>query len=112
MTKDRYTYGREQEEKIARSLRHRGAKVVLSPGSRGAADLTAEFSTGTIWKIQSKASQRDIPNSLRPKELGRLKQSATKSGATPVIAEVTSEGIDYFSARSGRRLKPPTRKRN
>lgn len=112
MTRDRYSYGREQELKIARSLRRKGAKVELSPGSRGAADMTAEFPTGTTRKIQSKASQRGTPASLRAKDLGRLKQISTKSGATPVIAEVTSEGIDYFSARSGRRLKPPTRKKS
>lgn len=112
MPKDPYSFGREQEEKIARSLRAKGAKVTLSPGSRGAADLTAKFPTGTTWKIQSKASKKGIPASPSPKDLGRLKQSATKSSATPVIAEVTPEGIEYTSARSGRGLKPPTRKKN
>lgn len=112
MAKDPYSFGREQEEKIARSLRGKGAKVTLSPGSRGAADLTAEFPTGTTWKIQSKASKEGTPASPSPKDLGRLKQSATKSSATPVIAKVTPEGIEYTSARSGRGLKPPTRKKN
>lgn len=112
MAKDPYSYGREQEERIVHSLKVKGAKVTLSPGSRGAADLTAEFSTGTKWRIQSKASEKGTPASLSSKDLGRLKQSSTKCGATPVIAKVTPEGIEYFSARSGRRLKPPTRKKD
>ena len=61
MAEDPYSFGREQEKKIARSLRGKGAKVTLSPGSRGAADLTAEFPTGTKWKIQSKASKEGAP---------------------------------------------------
>lgn len=112
MAKDPYSFGRKQEGKIARSLRGRGAKVTLSPGSKGAADLTAEFPTGTKWKIQSKASQKGIPSSPSRKDLGRLKQSATKSKATPVIAKVTPEDIKYTSARSGKKLEPPTKKKS
>lgn len=112
MAEDTYSFGREQEEKIARSLRGKGAKVTLSPASRGAADLTAEFPTGTKWKIQSKASKKGTPASPSPKDLGRLKQSSTKSNATPVVAKVTAESIEYISARSGRSLKPPTKKKS
>lgn len=112
MAKDPYSFGREQEKKIARSLRGKGAKVTLSPGSRGAADLTAKFPTGTKWKIQSKASKKGTPTFPSPKDLGRLKQSATKSNATPVVAKVIPEGIEYISARSGRSLKPPTKKKS
>ena len=112
MTKSNYDFGREQEERIARSLRPRGAKVSLSPGSKGAADLTAEFPSGTTWKIQSKASRKGQPALPSPKDMGRLKQSATKSGATPVVAEVTPESITYRSARTGRKLNPPARKRS
>ena len=110
MPESPYAYGREQEEKVARSLRGKGAKVTLSPGSKGAADEVAEFPGGTTWKVQVKSSATGSPASPSRKDLGRLKQSATKTGATPVIAEVTPEGIEYFSARSGRKLKPPTRK--
>ena len=107
MAKSPYDFGREQEERVARSLRARGAKVTLSPGSRGAADLEAEFSTGTIWKVQVKASAGGTPASPSPQDLGRLKQSSTKTGATPIVAEVTPEGIEYFSARTGKKLAPP-----
>lgn len=106
MPKDQYNFGREQEERVARSLRARGAKVALSPGSKGAADLTAEFPTGKSWKVQVKASKENVPASPSVKDSGRLKQSSTKSGATPVVAKVTPKDITYTSARSGRRLKP------
>lgn len=84
-----YEYGRNQEEKVARLLRARGAKVEVAPGSKGATDLKTEFPSGTKWWLQVKATRGQKPPSSSPKDLGRLKQSATKSGATPVIAEVT-----------------------
>lgn len=107
MAKSPYEEGREQEEKVARSLRARGAKVTLSPGSKGAADLVADFPSGSTWKTQVKSSKKGSPAWPSPKDLGRLKQGATKTNATPIVAEVTPEGIEYFSARSGRKLKPP-----
>lgn len=112
MSKGRYGFGRRQEEKVARSLRARGASVQLSPGSRGAADLRAEFPTGTNWNIQVKSSKRCVPASPSNLDIGRLKQSSTKTRATPVIAKVTPQGVEYTSARSGRTLKPPSAKRN
>lgn len=44
---NQYKYGREKELKIARSLKGKGASVKVSEGSKGAADLRVEFSTGT-----------------------------------------------------------------
>ena len=58
MPKNQYKYGRDKEIKVARSLRSRGAGVKLSKGSKGAADLRVEFSTGTKWDIQVKSSRR------------------------------------------------------
>lgn len=102
-----YDYGRNQEEKVARSLRGRGAKVKVSPGSKGATDVDAKFPSGTRWKIQVKATRSGEPASPTPKELGRLKQSATKSRATPVVAKVSRGKIGYESARTGKPLTPP-----
>ena len=46
MTKQyKYEYGREKEIVVAKRLRGSGAKVKLSPGSRGAADLDVAFPT-------------------------------------------------------------------
>ena len=107
---DNYQYGRGKEHKVARSLRGKGASVQLSPGSRGSADLDANFTTGTKWKVQVKATRQGQPQQPSAKDLGRLKQSATKSHATPVVASVTPKGIEYTSARSGRKLNPPKKR--
>jgi len=111
MAKDEYSYGRAKEKKVSQLLRTKGASVKTSKGSKGAADLKVTFSTGTRWNIQVKSSRRGTPASPSTKDLGRLKQGATKSSATPVIAKVTPKGVKYISARSGRKLTPPPRKR-
>ncbi len=111
MPKSQYEYGREKETKVAQSLRGKGASVKVSKGSKGAADLRVKFSTGTKWNIQVKSSRRGTPASPSAKDLGRLKQGATKIGATPVISKVTPEGVQFISARSGRKLTPPSRKK-
>ncbi len=111
MPKNQYEYGRDKEIKVARSLRAKGASVKVSKGSRGGADLRIEFSTGTKWDIQVKSSRRGAPASPSTKDLFRLKLGATKSDATPVIAKVTPKGMQFISARSGRKLTPPPRKK-
>ena len=102
-------FGKRQEQRVARALRSRGAKVTSSPASRGAADLKAIFPTGTKWNIQVKSS-RSIPGRLSGRDLGRLKQSAKKDNATPVIARVSPRKIEYESA-TRRKLNPPKRKK-
>lgn len=111
MAKSEHEKGRDAEIKIARSLRAKGASVKVSKGSKGAADLKATFPTGTKWNIQVKSSRKGTPASPSARDLGRLKQSATKSGATPVVAKVSRGKVTYSSARSQRTLKPPQRKR-
>lgn len=106
---NQYKYGRGKELKVAQSLRSRGAKVQLSPGSKGAADLDVTFPTGTKWRVQVKSTRSGNPARPSPRDLGRLKQSCSKTNSTPVIAEVSPEGIKYKSARSGRTLRPPKR---
>jgi Holliday junction resolvase len=109
--KNQYSYGIKKEQKVAQSLRNRGAKVNVSVGSKGSADLVAKFSTGTTWNVQVKSSRSSSPSSLGSKEVGRLKQSSTKTGATAVVAKVSSKGIEYSSAKSGRKLNPPKSKK-
>jgi len=99
-------YGQRQERKVARQLRGHGARVQVSPGSRGTADVKARFPSGKAWNVQAKSSRTGIPASPPAKELGRLKISASRSGATPVVAKVTPKGTSYRSARSGRTLEP------
>ncbi len=106
MTGNQYKFGRSKEHKVARSLRGKGATAKLSPGSRGAADVTAKFPSGKTWKVQVKATRGSHAASPSRRDLGRLKQSASRSGATPVVAKVTPKGTHYTSARSGKKLKP------
>lgn len=106
-----YAYGRKKEKKVAQILRNKGASVKTSPASKGAADLTATFPTGTKWKIQVKSSRGRAASTPSGRDMGRLKQVATKSRATPVVAKVTNKGVEYKSARSGRTLTPPPKKR-
>ena len=108
---NQYKYGTDKEQKVARSLRSKGAKVEVSPGSRGPADIKATFPTGTKWNVQVKATRSGQPSQPSPRDLGRLKQSSTKSGATPVVANVTPGAIEYKSAVSQRTLKPPAKRR-
>jgi hypothetical protein len=83
----------------------------VSPGSKGSADLKATFPSGTKWNVQAKSTRSSKPEQPSGHDLGRLKQSSTKTRATPVIANVTQSGIEFKSASSGRTLKPPTKKR-
>lgn len=106
-----YKYGIRKERKVAQLLRSRGASVKRSPASRGSADLAVEFPTGTKWRVQVKSSRKGEPASPSRRDLGRLKQSSTKSGATPVVAKVSPRGIKYTSVRTGQRLTPLSRKR-
>ncbi len=103
--------GKDAEIRVARSFRAKGASVKVSKASRGAADLRVKFSTGTKWNVQVKSSRKGAPASPSARDLGRLKQSATKSGATPVIAKVSRGKVTYSSARSQKTIKPPQRKR-
>ena len=110
MTKDDYEHGREKEQRVAQLLRNKGASVKASRASRGAADLTVTFPTGTKWNVQVKSSRTGKPAAPPQRDIGRLKQSSTKRGATRVIASISPKGIEYRSARSGRKLTPPSRK--
>ena len=106
--KDQYAYGRAKAHKVARSLRRKGARVEISEGSKGAADLIAKFSTGTKWAVQVKSTRSGIAHDPIPRDIGRLKRSATISGSTAVVAKVGPEGVEYSSARTGRKLSPPS----
>jgi hypothetical protein len=96
--------GRTAEQKVAKQLRNAGASVKVSPASRGAADMIAKFPTKT-WAVQVKAGQTP-PTKLSGTDKQRLNLKGTNSKATPVLATVTQDGIEYRSNRSDRKLKP------
>lgn len=102
---NQYRYGRSKEQKVAQSLRNKGASVKTSPRSRTGVDLKAKFPTGTKWDVQVKSSRTNRPPTVAPRDLNRLKQIARRDNATPIIANVTPKGIIYKSA-SGKTLKP------
>jgi Holliday junction resolvase len=102
--KTTYDIGRQAELKVARDLKKAGAKVELSPGSRGAADIRATF-PGKKWDVQVKAGTNP-PTSLNGVDKQRLNQKATKSGTTPVLAIVKDNKIEYRSTRCNRKLTP------
>lgn len=104
-------YGIQKEKKIANVFKKSGAKVELSPGSRGAADLKVKFATGTKWNVQVKSTRKGEAAMPSPKDLGRLKISASRTGATAVVARVSPEGVDFVSARTGKKLNPPSKKK-
>jgi len=111
MAKNEYKYGRQKEHKVAQLLRNKGASVKTKRASKGAADLTVKFPTGTKWNVQVKSSRTSKPASPSARDIGRLKQSSTKQRATPVIAKVSPQRVEYISARSGKKLTPPPRKK-
>ena len=53
MTKQ-YKYGRKKEQKVAGTLRSRGASVKSSKGSKGAADLTGILPDGCRIEVEAK----------------------------------------------------------
>ncbi len=106
-----YDYGRKKEKLVARKLRGHQARCTLSPGSRGPADVTCVFPTGTKWHIQVKSTRKGQPKIPNAVELDRLKTTATKTGSTPVIAKVARNRISFASARTGRNLTIPNRRK-
>lgn len=98
--------GSKAEKRVANSLRRTGARVVLSPGSKGSTDMVAKWSTGKEWLPQVKYSGTRQPAGLSSREKRNLTSRAERRGATPVLAQVTPAKINYTSAKTGRKLKP------
>ncbi len=98
--------GQKAEKRVINSLRRTGACVEQSPGSRGSADLFANWNGGKEWMTQVKYSGIGKPAGLSSREQKNLVSRADKNNATPVLAQVTPDRIEYFSAKSGRKLKP------
>jgi Holliday junction resolvase len=90
MKNTNYECGRGEEIKLARKLKKAGAKVTLSPGSRGGFDMLADFGTGKRkLAIQLKATCKTDgkAKSVTPKEKQRLIKESKENRATPVVAK-------------------------
>lgn len=66
---------------------------------KNAADIIAKFKSGTKWAVRV----RKGGNGVAPDATFRPKIP----GATAVIARVNRGEVEYFSARTGRKLTPP-----
>ena len=97
--------GQKAKNRVANSFRRAGANVEQSPGSRGSADMIANW-PGKEWMVQVKYSSSGKPAGLSTIEQNNLISRADKNSATPVLAQVTPNKIEYFSAKTKRELKP------
>ena len=97
--------GMKAEDRVAASLRRSGAEVEKSPGSGTSADMVANWDGGKEWLVQVKYSGTRAPASISSNEKRAILARANRNDATPVVAKVTPEKIEYESARNGRKLK-------
>lgn len=98
--------GSKAEKKVASYLKRKGAKVKISPGSKGSADIIASWSSGKRWLIQVKSSSRGKVKGLSSKERHNLLQRAKRNKAVAVKVEVARGKITFKSVKNGRILKP------
>jgi Holliday junction resolvase len=91
-----YSTGIRAEKSVASTFRSNGWAVKQSAGSRGAADLTCTKGDKTHF-VQVKSSSTSTKPYISSSEIGRLKSTATRNGATSVIAKVHNgiQSINY-----------------
>lgn len=96
--------GLKAENRVAVSLRAKGASVAQSPGSRSSADLVASWPSGKTWYVQVKYSSVGKPAPLSSDERRNLTSRARRNNGVAVYAAVTPKSIDYSSVKSEREL--------
>lgn len=104
---ENYKCGIGNEKKVARKLKRMGAiKIEISPGSRGAADITASFATGRKLAVQVKSScmPDGKAKKLTSSESKRLKEHSKKTNSTPVVAKVEKGRIKLSYLNTGRKV--------
>lgn len=104
-----YFCGIDSEKIVAQKLRKMGAsRVAISPGSRGYADVVAEFDSRKRLGVQVKATCQDggrVKN-LSKSERKRLLKESKRDGITPVIAKVNNGKIESMKyANSNKTVK-------
>lgn len=106
MSKKSIHIGARGERLVKELYEKAGFEVYQSPGSRGAADLKARKPGGPAHNIQVKASSQGQPAYPSREEIRRLKISAARDGAVPVLAQVSGNDVKLISLRSGRPVGP------
>jgi Holliday junction resolvase len=100
-----YAKGISAEGKVASVYRSKGWSVTQSAGSRGAADLKCSKGSTTHY-VQVKSTQNASRTPyISNAEQGRLKSTATRNGATSVVAKVTPNNTDVYYAKNGNSIK-------
>ena len=102
-----YDCGIINEKLVAKKLRQLGAsKVVISPGSRGPADIEAQFPSGKKWSLQIKSTCRpsNKVKNLTSSEKIRLRKHANRKKSTPIVGKVKNGNIDLSYLNSGRKV--------
>ena len=99
-----YNKGIRAENKVANAYRQNGWSVDQSKSNKGTADLKCTNKYGTIHYVQVKSSSCGRKPYISNDECGRLKSSATRNGATAVIAEVT-DNLTIRYAKTGNKTK-------
>ena len=89
----RESHSSSSEKKVMAYLGAKSQTLSVRPGTKAAADMRVSFSTGTVWNVQVKACHRYTA------------AAAYKGNALP------PRGIEYRSAKTGRKLTPPGSKK-
>jgi len=91
-----YIIGRKMEIYVASVLAAFGWRYILSPGSRGPADI---ISTKGIWKlcIQVKHRNSQCSSNLKFSEYKKLIKFSKRNNGIPVLAYVTKEIKKFLS---------------
>lgn len=101
---DQYSYGRKKEREIILVLKEAGYETHLSPGSRTACDIFAQ-KKHRKYCIQAKSTRGIDHPAITSEEKRRLKITATKRGAIPVVATNCRTEIEFRYARTNKILK-------
>ena len=89
-----YASGIRAENKVKNAYKSAGFSVTQSAGSRGAADLKCTRDSTTHYvQVKSTSNASSTPY-ISNAEVGRLKSTATRNGATSVIAKVTPNNMN------------------
>lgn len=102
-----YACGVGEEQKLAANLKRKGMKdVVVSPGSKGPADIVMKRPSGRKAAIQVKStcSIDGKPKKPSKKDVERLIKFADNNNATAMIALVKGRKKDLYYAKTGRKV--------
>lgn len=87
-----YKMGIRAENKVKAQFERNGYDVTQSAGSRGASDLQCSKGNRNYYVQVKTATKSSNTPYISHSEIGRLKSTSTRNGATAVIAMVSHNG--------------------